>query len=423
MTRDWSARPPIPMAQRLPVGTVVGTCPFPLDAEGSTCGRDVKINSLYGRRPKYCGEVVDGVSHDAKTAATYRKMFGIAADKPGTAIRAAAASHPAPAESISVTPEPISVTVAEEEKVDVSSIPSSEPVTAPELGEAVASATVPQSDSPVTDAVSQFESGTEILQRVVQQLTEVAALVVPNITGALESAATAAAAEREVSRVRRQAAQEKEQSGDAVSQANIQRDRAEKRAEAAEAERDASAMEKKSAQAVAEWLIAEAWWAADQAVATAEAERDQAVATVQAERDEAQAERDAATQKAAEVTEDAESRIDAANKTADEKVEAAQKEADKSIAAANEARSTAVGEANRLRKEVEQLNTRISEMQNEHQKSMATAHDHYKDRIDDLLRQNKQLGATIDSQLTIITRMSGGGPTAPEDDIVADSGE
>lgn len=435
MTRDWSARPPIPMAQRLPVGTVVGTCPFPLDAEGSTCGRDVKINSLYGRRPKYCGDMVDGVSHDAKTAAQYRKMFNIPADKPGTAIRAAAASQSAPAESISVTPEAISVTVSEEEKADVSSIPSSGPVTAPELDEAVASVTVPQSDSPVTDAVSRFESGTEILQRAVQQLTEVAALVVPDITGALEAAASAAAAEREVNRVRRQSAQEKEQAGDAISQANTQRDRAEKRAEEAEAERDSAITEKASAQAVAEWLIAEARWLADQAATAAKADRDQAVATAEAERDQAKSERDAANRKAAEVAEDAESRIDAANKTANEKVGVAQKEADKSIAAANEARSTAVGEANRLRKEVEQLNNRIEEVRNDRQKSVDSAREYYKERIDDLLRQNEQRQGTIDnlqgtiaSQLSIIMRMSGGGLPATADDaddndVVADSGE
>ncbi|MEV0081172.1 hypothetical protein AB0H58_32565 [Nocardia neocaledoniensis] len=392
----------------------------------------MKIHSLYGRRPKYCNEVVDGVSHDAKTAAQYRKMFNIPADKPGTAnIRAAAASQPAPA-SNSVTSEAFSVTPEADETPAVSFIPSTDPaaevVTESSTDQTDDSVTVRQSDSPVTDAVSRFADGTETLQRVVQQLTEVAALVVPDITGALESAAPAIAAEREVGRVRRQAAQQVERAQDALTQANIQRDRAEKRAEEAEAARDAATTEKASAQAVAEWLVAEALWMADQTVAAVEAERDQA-----------RAERDAANRAAAEAKEDAESRIDAANKTADEKVEAAQKDADKKIAAANEERSTAVGEANRLREEAAVLNQRIDRMQADHQATVESTREFYMDRIKDLLSQNDRQQRTIDGQITIITRLSGGGLAVPTpaaadspdeledgvepDDSVADSSE
>ncbi|MGV9840029.1 hypothetical protein ACWDUL_38350 [Nocardia niigatensis] len=60
------------------IGTVVAECDQPVGPE-SLCDRDVKVRSATGRFPRYCGETVDGVTHNDQSVKTARRLYPKAA--------------------------------------------------------------------------------------------------------------------------------------------------------------------------------------------------------------------------------------------------------------------------------------------------------------------------------------------------------
>jgi hypothetical protein len=330
MNDDTARRERVPMEERTPVGFKVGECKFPYDANGRTCGNPVYAKSEYGRKPQYCGKVVNGTLHDGKNAAKARDALGLKADKPAHTTRTTA---PAAAPSfVTATPadQPVEEDLIPQLAESIATISTAQTVSSSEVQQPeVAAAPAEEKKAgtgepvvPVTEHLNRVAKLVSAFEQIGQQIATASEVLAPQIVAALEAAGAAGAAEDEII--------------EATTQVN------EKLALAQAARTSAEQSAREHADKRREMAVER-----DRAVAEAKRVREESAAAVAAAKAEAEQAREAA-------------------KAAEETAAAAVANAEEQITAAREAQARAEGEVEELRRQVTKLGEQLDRERQEH---------------------------------------------------------
>ncbi len=360
----------VPLEDRIPPGEQAGYCIFPMGKD-HLCPNPVFVKHVLGSKPRYCEQVVDGIRHTGKNAAIARDRLGIStADVKRLAAErevATGASQPPVRRERPLSPVPSlpfesAAAETEEQQLHQQLSASISQV------QAASSSKVQQSDARtetgdeqqllVSEAVDRVQALVAKFDSAAQVIAYASEVLAPQIAAALESAAGAGAAEREIIEVNRS-------TGEKIVRAETARRVAEEATAEHRAARQKMAVERDTALAEAKTAKEEA----AAAITQAKADVEQARKDAEQAKDEATAAIDHVLQQASET----------------------ERAAEEKVAAATAARTRAQGEAEALGKQVKQLTEQLASERAERREDAARRDEKAEAREEQHRREIKEL--------------------------------